>query len=245
MSLTYSELYAQRFAVYTRRTDGKEILAAKISDIVRSRGRQSLLDIGAGNGLLSSALKSSFSRVSVVERKEELSSELSSMGFYAVFVQSAETLDFAAIDFDTVLLSYVVNGIDDSALKNIFDFMRNKLSEPPLVLLCTESSQSPWSSFAAEVCKLIDIPRAGGVDKDVLKVRGAGAIPVLLQDVQTHIFAPSVMELAETLSCFFLRHAGLYDTNINVIAEKLERYVVQEKGKIVLPVQEEIYEVEL
>jgi len=239
-----SDDYTRLFAAFTANTDGKKIIAKAILAIAQQIKASSLLDLGAGDGLLTSKLAPGFTSITLVERKEEFCAKLRDIPGVSVHHGAME--DFTPVaPHDLVLLSYSLSGVSSERIEEFLQRLPGFASENGKVLIVTYEKGCEWDQFADEVYAMLDIPRSPGT-ASYIKI--AQAQKLALETIHTcpsHMWSNTVEGLAALTSFFFASKAAEYQKRFPEVVEILKRYAAPlEGGRIGLRAVEKVYELQ-
>jgi hypothetical protein len=248
-TVTYAQNYTQRFPLYTKKSNSKDLIAFHVAELASQQGKSRLIDLGSGDGVLLSKLRHAFSRITAVEVKEEFSEKLQKVAD-CVIITPVENLDIVSQDFNCILANYSINGLASSDLQRIFDSVR---SSPPhqdsLILLGTEGEKSNWTDFAHQIHEMLGDTKISGAVADIAKIKAAGANPVLVKEFDSIIYGKDLDDLAYTLGCFFTKRLEVYDARREevkaILAPLTEEREVNGQRVTALPVVEQIYSIHL
>ncbi len=184
--------------------------------------------------------------LTVIEAKEVLADKLGRFGFDELVHARAEDIDYSRLDFDCGYMSYAINGVPEASLPR---FLRNFFDQPgrkPTMYIVTDGDYSAWGETAKRIAELLDVEWNGGSGRDLGRVAVAGGQVGMICDLETRIFAPSIEELTETLSAFFVRAHGEYDRLSDQIARIVEANsqdeLIDGEMRVAMSVSEQVYE---
>lgn len=143
--------YAQDFAQFLELTDEKKVLLAWIK--TELQGTESLLDIGAGDGLLAIPLASLVAKYTAIERNPD---HVDSLKAAHLDVIDDEFPCFVADHYDTILLSHVISHRTNN-WQAVIEAAQNLLNPDGKIILFTYQGESDdWNVLRKEIGLGID-----------------------------------------------------------------------------------------
>lgn len=183
------------FAFFLAHTDEKAVLAAELTDRLTANGARSLLDIGAGDGTLATALAAAVDRYVAVEAHPGFAATLASAGLPVITATFPTPIDET---FDAVLGCHVVSfrrGQDQRARTHALVRAAFELLTPggQLTLVTHRGTRDDWSRLLGALGWAGAHPPAGFTD---LTDQLTGLGPLEVTPVTTHLTCAT---LAETI----------------------------------------------
>ncbi|MEK7579018.1 MAG: class I SAM-dependent methyltransferase [Patescibacteria group bacterium] len=190
-----NDLYKNDFEFFLAHTSEKQILGEEILKDIQRFNVESLLDIGAGNGLLSIPLSKSVKRYLAVEPTEKFAGRLKKAGLEVICSTFPVRIDG---QFDMVLSSHVIS----YRQKYFRSFIRRawKLVKPGGVfLLVTFRGQGDdWDTFTKSLGEDRSVKRQGRLDDILELLRSLGEVQI--RKVVTHVRSKSLDDMITALS---------------------------------------------
>ena len=186
-------------------------------------------------------------RLIVLEEKQALADKLGRFSFDQLIHARAEDVDYSRLDFDCAYMSYAINGIANAALPRVLRNLFGRAGHAPSLYIVTDGDFSPWGETAQRIAAHLGIEWTGGSGRDMERVVLGGGQARLICDLETHIYAPTIEELKDTLSAFFVRARQAYDTQHEEICRIVEDHSINADidGQMqrVMQVSEQIFDV--
>jgi hypothetical protein len=243
MKINQPPPFRDAFELYSSRTDGKEIIAEEVKRLTALGRRDTLLDIGAGDGRLTRLIAPHFHSVLAIEKNSAFSEQLAR-------IPNAEPVFVPIQDFtpprlwDIALLSYSLSGIPPEQLGTTLSRLFEHRRAGGRMLVVTYQDGCGWDQFAGGVYSALGIARSGGVHRHSEELVSAGFRVTPISALNTHIWAPSERELLQTLGFFFHRAGAQYYENPIRFLSLLEPHLVNLSNRgVAIPVVEQILEV--
>ncbi len=230
------------FVRYTAHTDGKELLSQEIKKLVSPGGK--LLDLGAGDGKLTSRIADHFTEIIAVEKNPKYQSQLEVIPNTSVLVGTMET-NLPEIQFDLALLSYSLTGVPIEQSRGFFDGLAQRCAPNGKIYVVTFQDHCDWDSFVTPIYAEIGRPRTGGTRAHLDIIEAAGYSAKKVSEVQTELFDDTLPKLAETLGFFFAPSHADYFARIATHHKALNGFIHKSRyGGVALRCIEEIWEVQ-
>lgn len=229
------------FVRYTAHTDGKELLSQEIKRIVTPGGK--LIDLGAGDGNLTSRIADHFSEIVAVEKNPKYQSKLEAIPNTSVLIGSMEAT-LPDIQFDLALLSYSLTGVPIEQSKDFFDCLLQRRTPNGKIYVVTFQDHCDWDSFVTPIYAEIGRPRTGGTRAHLDIIEAAGYAAEKVASIKTELFDDNLPKLAETLGFFFAPSHAEYFAKISLHHRALNGLIKPSRyGGVALSCVEEIWEV--
>lgn len=229
------------FIRYTGHTDGKELLAQEIKSLSPAGGI--LLDLGAGDGQLTSRIAPHFSKTIAVERNSKYQAKLKAIPNTSVVIGTMEE-SLPDTQFDVALLSYSLTGVPPEQSKKFFDGLLERRAPGGRVYVVTFQDLCDWDIFVTPIYAEIGKPRNGGTRAHLDIIESAGYSADRVSAVRTEIFDDNLPKLAETLGFFFAPSHADYFAKISFHHRALNSFIQPSRyGGVALSCIEEIWEV--
>lgn len=189
------DAYKNDFEKFLSCTDEKQILLDEITDDIKRIGANSLLDIGAGNGLLSIPLSKRIDHYVAIESKVSFVEKLKEAGLtvmQATFPTNVEG------SFDLVIASHSI-----SYKKNLFEpFIRKawELVKPDgtFLIITYRGQEDDWTNLLRELGEnLIDYNRVG-YNSTIELLYSLGEVKT--RKVTTRVLTENIEDMLDALS---------------------------------------------
>ncbi len=214
--------YSSSFEKFTASTDAKESIAAILIDLAKETGAESLLDLGAGDGVLTGYLSSYFREITAVDKKPEFVKRLADIP--KVQAQESQIEDYEPTrTYDMILLSYSFTGIPVDKIADTLKRLTNAKSEDGRIIVVTFQDGCDWDLFSSHVYSQIGIARSGGSNLHEKLIQKAGFQPSLVDSTKTYMWGDSLSDLAEMMSFFFVKEEDKYRADITNYTEHLKQ----------------------
>ncbi|HWO19652.1 MAG TPA: class I SAM-dependent methyltransferase [Kofleriaceae bacterium] len=197
------EFYRATFDRFVANTDGKEKLAQEIAAIARSMKAARLLDLGAGNGVLTRLVSPHFQTIVAVEQNRAFEASLALIPNAVPVISRIE--DYVPVEPpDIVLMSYSLDGIPGERLGATMTTLASHLAPGGKVLFVTYEDDCPWDRYIDPVYRALGIPRTGGARRHLEDLQRAGFEARRLASVDGFIWAQDKAALYDVLGFFFI-----------------------------------------
>lgn len=242
--------YSTLFERYSRSTDGKSILGARLSDLIKKRissksRRIRVLDVGAGDGQITEKLAHSEFDIVAIEPNVDLFRQLNCRLKDKIECYNLSLEEFRGDSkFDVVVLSYVLDGIDQKEIGLFLEKIKSCLNEQGTVLVCTYVPGCGWDALANEVSVLTGARRKGGLCRVVNRISEFGHYLIEWDSFETNIWGNDVRDLIENLEFYFRKSNVDVEFIEDHLSRVIEKLVVHENDRAILKVREAIYELD-
>jgi len=215
---------SQAFQLYTSNTDGKAKIAGYVASLAHHRfGQQGvLLDLGAGDGLLTKELAPTFSKIIAVERDPVFKDALGSIANVQPVIARMEELELPRSSYDVALLSYSFTGVLEGERERFLTRLWRAKSPNGFVLAVTFQDGCRWDRFADEIYSALGKTRSGGTRYHMRELQRCGWRAEVIRSIPTQIWAPNIEGLIDVLEYFFAKTDG-------------EREIYRELAQSILP----------
>lgn len=232
---------SELFLRYTSQSDGKELLAREIEQLVPSGGV--LLDLGAGDGKLTSRIAPHFSQIVAVEKNPKYCSKLKAIPNASVVIGDMEE-NLPDLAFDLALISYSLTGVSLEKSGWFFKELMKRRKPNGKIYVVTFQDFCDWDLYVTPIYAEIGRPRTGGTRAHLSRIESSGYKAEKVSGIVTEMFDETPAKLAETLGFFFTPAHEAYFANIASHHKLLNKLIQKSRyGGVALRCIEEIWEV--
>ena len=197
-----SSIYKSDFEKFLSHTKEKEILLSEILKDVKKYSVDSILDIGAGNGLISIPLAKHVKTFQAVERNQKFVKKLSENGIHTT---QAEFPTKISGSFDLVLASHVIS-YQKSVYEDFIHTAWNLVKPDKVFLVITYRSQEDdWTSLISALGQKTNDFNRVGYNKIVELLFSLGEVKI--RKVTTSVETNTLNDMIDALS--FVASDGL------------------------------------
>jgi SAM-dependent methyltransferase len=231
------DLYKNDFKFFIAHTDEKAVFYNEIKDEIHSHNVESLLDIGAGNGMLSIPLAKEVREYVAVETNPKFVKKLSEAGLDVVEGKFPLGIEKK---FDMVLSSHSIN-YSPEVYEPFLNSSVELLQEGGLFLLIIfKGEEDPWTRLLDQLGENKVEKYNNIFDHIIGLLEKSGTVSV--RKVFTHVTTDTVSEMIEALSFVYSdgkdedkkKFLANSDKLINIIEEDYREKAI---GKFVFPFQ--------
>lgn len=242
-----NDIYRYSFDLYTKHSNAKRKVANSIIDFMESRNLSTVMDVGAGNGVLTRELLRFTDHVYAVEPNElfwPALQELHSAGLRFVG-KKAQDLETARDDkFDLVLMSYLLDSVPAEQVQPICDTVATYLNDNGAMVGVTYVDGCPWDAYMLAVESIFGTRRSrGGLSRMYPLLRDLKYTIENVAIVRTEIWADSLRQLFDSTVFFHRRIAAEYLADADRLMPILEKYSHRTREHYELHVDEVIYQI--
>lgn len=139
-----SQEYAAAFELFLRQTDQKEMAREKILKVLGTKRLNTLLDVGAGDGALTSMISGNFSEIVLIEPHEQFAAEAARRLPQARIIRAK--IEDAQFDFlaDVVLISHVLYYVEPDKWPEILLKCSAALNPGGIIIILLQSPESDY-----------------------------------------------------------------------------------------------------
>ena len=245
-----SENYPSLFKRYIESTDEKKRIAEALIERVKDKGYKTLLDMGAGDGMLTGMLAKHLERIYAVEKNQTHREKLKKFPNVRVIVEQMEKIGDKEIKLiekpEIVLFCYSLCSLKKDwiapTLKSAFDF----LAPGGEVLYISFKDGCQWDLYTTELYRKLGLLKRGGIKQHDDDILNAGYRVKCEREIPSSIHASSLEELYKNLTFFFMPFHPQYLSSFDEYGEILQRYAtVNSDGSAALAVTQEIKKITL
>jgi len=239
--------YAELFGRYVMATDAKRVIGDALAGLLSGCKRPvRVLDMGAGRGEISAILAETADVVDAVEPNRRHYESLVSLALSnpRIRVSEGSVQEFRSdTRYDLIALVYVVESIVDSDLASHVARLLDMRKPDGRVVGVTYVDGCPWDAFSSAVESIIPFGSTGGVSRVFPRLRAGGLNVRNIGVVSSSISAPSVEELFEVLSFFYMKELHAYERSRRILMRELGHYVEGDGDGVRLTVDDVLYEI--
>ena len=222
-------LKSQTFTLYTSFTDGKLVVADALRKWSRSWDKNTLVDLGSGNGELLKLIAGDYRSAFAVECESSYNDRLNAIPDVKLLRSRMEDLD-PIPGFDVALMSYSLTGVHVDSLPGFLGRLFDAMNPGGHILFATYKDGCAWDLFADEVYRELDIARTGGLIRHEDMIRKAGFETSVLGRVESSIWGENLDILARNLSFFFHKKSESYANDLRHFADVLAPFTTSRDG---------------
>jgi len=238
-----AQLFRTTFDRYVAHTDGKEKLAREIAALASSMRATRLLDLGAGNGILTRLVSPYFRSIVAVEHNRAFESALGHIPNTVPVMARME--DHVPVEPpDLVLMVHSLDGIPLERLGRTLTQLFSHLAPGGKIAFVTQEDGCPGDRFGERIHQALGLPLYGGSGRQLDDLRRAGFDARRLSSIDGFIWARDRADLLDVLEFFFLDAIDAYRESRPVFEKILGDFVEPFPGeRVAIRAVESIYEV--
>ncbi len=230
------DAYKNDFENFLSHTDEKEILRAEISNEIKKYAPASILDIGAGNGLLCIPLSRLVKRYAAIELNAKFCEKLENAGIQVIGSHFPcpihETFDF-------VLASHVISYSENKYIGFINKAMDAMRPGGVFVLVTFRAQEDDWTRLMRDLGMNPEDKYRTVFNEMIELLNTFGAVTI--RKVVTHVFADSLEDFVQSL-CFVAtdgdpKRKEAFLREYRNMLEKILDSKYRQDGKYVFPFQ--------
>jgi SAM-dependent methyltransferase len=231
---------------YLRSTNSREWAARLLRDLLAESGSRRVVDIGAGDGALSTALSDATSYVAAIEPDPRMRSILLQAESACPTVEyvpyRVEETDLPSGAFDLALVSYILETISAPERNSVLNAAVRLLEEDGLIVGVSFVEGSAWDQYL-EICKNIcGGSRYVGFGELVKTLRSHGWFVSRQGNFSSRLIAQDIDELYAICSHFMGKRSAIYLENRTTLLPMLQRLSrFGGRSQVILDVTECIY----
>ena len=239
-----SNSFADLFKRYNDHHPGKQVTGESLAELLSNRKKGNLaLDIGAGDGIVTSYLAKYFNRVDAIERNEELTRSLE-LRAGNINVINDDFLDCELNDkYDFVLMSYVLDSYNKEKTGEIMRKISTIIAQDGIIVAVSRKGGCDYSKFSEIVCAELGIQRNGGMANVAKRLAPNGYGCSLLKSFDSYIWGKDIDDLFLNLSFFYKNNLDGYLGNKEKYTKLLREFAREHNKKPALHVREAIFEI--
>ncbi|GEM_PF-1178633 len=214
--------YKDSFELFLSHTDEKKVIKKMLQEKIDEMTVRSCLDIGGGNGCLSSIIDATH-KITIIEPNKNFVDTLRGNGFRCICAKW-ENVELEE-RFDLVLAAYVITHFPKKQLRGLIDKMKRHLNENgKAVILAVDEKEGSWRETHTYFYELIHLKRTSTT---VLLKRLMKELGATTTRFTTKVSADNVEQMLQLLTFDFCKYGSQFETN----KDKLKDYLRQfEKG---------------
>jgi SAM-dependent methyltransferase len=217
--------YKTDFEKFLAHTDEKQVLLGEMAKEIEKNGAESLLDIGAGNGLLAIPLSKLIKKYVAVESKPKFVEKLRAADLDAI--EGSFPLDIAG-SFDMALSSHALSYKEENFRPYVSKSMELLNPDGLFIIITFRGQEDEWTMLLKELgMPQMDYNRLG-FNSIIEQLNSLGS--VTMRKVTTSVAAESIEDMIDVLS--FVYHGGNAEQKVEFSGkhERLKK-ILQSKYK--------------
>lgn len=246
-TMSENDIYRYSFDLYTRHSNAKRKVANSIIDFMESHSLSNVMDVGAGNGMLTRELLRFTDDIYAVEPNElfwPALQELHSAGLRFAGARAQDLETAGDEKFDLVLMSYLLDSVPAEQVQSICETVRTYLNEKGVMVGVTYVDGCPWDAYMLAVESIFGTSRSrGGLSRMYPLLRDLKYTIENVAIVRTQIWADSLRQLFDSTVFFHRRIATEYLAEASRLIPILENYAQRTREHYELHVDEVIYQI--
>jgi SAM-dependent methyltransferase len=239
--------YQRLFDKYAGATDGKAQIAEAVAEFMRSRGLRTVVDVGAGNGVLARLLAGSGVSVLAVEPNPAFAPAWEEPVPRTLRFVACRGQDLPARfgQFDLALLSYVLDSMQTDDVAAVCARLQEIVRPAGAIVGVTYSDDSAWRRYSAAVETVVGPCLVGGEAQVFATLRSAGYYPQPIRRLDTTIGGRSLDELFARLAFFYRRARQEYQESRDELLPELAEHATRDPdGSWSIGVEEVLFTIE-
>jgi len=212
--------YKESFELFLSHTDEKAVIRQMLGWEINMKSINSCLDIGGGNGLLSSTLCSK-ENIIIIEPNKNFVDNLRTQGFKCICAKW-ENIELDE-RFDLIIVAYSITYLPKKRLSELIKKMIRHLSpEGKLVILAVDEKEGSWRNVHTYFYGLINLKHQSSTVrlKKIMRTLGAKSVKFT-----TKVFADDVEQMLQILAFDFCRFGQRFKVNSNSLKSYLSQFV--------------------
>lgn len=211
--------YKESFELFLSHTDEKKVIREMLEREVDMKSVHSCLDIGGGNGLLSSTICGK-DKMLIIEPNKNFVDNLRAQGFKCVCAKW-ENVELEE-HFDLILVAYSITYLPKQHLQELIEKMVRHLNpNGKLVILAVDEKAGSWREAHTYFYQLIGRKHQSSTVKLKQIMRTLGARPVKFT---TKVFADDVEQMLQILAFDFCRFGQQFEVNKDALRSYLSQF---------------------
>ena len=206
------ELYKHDFEFFLARTDEKAVLIQEISSDIKKYNVQSLLDIGAGNGLLSIPISKKVQTYLAVEPNENFVRNLKEAGLQVI--HAGFPLPIPG-EYDMVLLSHIISHKQESFEPFLKESWKLVKQDGVLLTITFRGQEDDWTMLLKEIGEDLGDHHRKSFNAMIEFFNNLGEVKT--RKVVSHIYAKNTADMIQALSFVYS----------NAIPAKKEKFLLK------------------
>lgn len=213
--------YAQDFAQFLQATDEKVMLLQEIQKVLTSN--ESLLDIGAGDGMLAIPLAQSVKHYTAVEKNSDHIAKLQAANLAVIPQEFPCEVDEK---FDVVLLSHTISHRTNNWQQILTAAINLLKPQGKIIIFTYEGNEDDWNQLRKSIGLNIDTSRFQDRYQDMFQfLQTVGE--VTSSTVTTHVKTATVSEMIQSLA--FIASNGIPQLKAEFLAKTTELTTIFEQ----------------
>jgi len=222
--------YKNSFALFLKRTDEKVVIRNFITDNIDINNKMAFLDIGAGDGSLSSMISKKVKSTVAVEPNKDFCESLSKKKNIKVLNETWEDVHLEGL-FDFILVSHVVTYFPKTKRKKLIKKMYNVLnSGGKILILSIDAKKGSWRKIHDYFFKLMNRFHCPSDFELKQIMREYGAVS---RSFKTRVIAKDQDEMLKILGFDFYDYTEYFEKYSTDLKKFLKKHT-GEGGKVTL-----------
>ena len=221
--------YKESFELFLSHTNEKKVIRKKLEDEIDMKSVNSCLDIGGGNGLLSSTICAK-DKILIIEQNKSFVDSLRVQGFKCI-CSKWENVELEE-RFDLILVAYSITYLPKHHLQeHIKKMIRHLNPDGKLVILAVDEKCGSWREVHTFFYQLINRKHQSSTIKlkEIMQTLNAKSI-----DFTTKVFSDNVEQMLQILAFDLCRFGQLFEINKGRLREYLSQFTTNDKIELVM-----------
>ena len=232
-----NDIYKKSFSLFLRRTDEKSVIKHFIRDNIPIVKKIDFLDIGGGDGSLTSVISKEARTTLVVEPNHSFNKELSTRRKIKVLNEKWENIQLNNT-FDFILAAYVITYFPKNKIRRLIRKMYALLRPGGYILiLSVDARMGSWRKVHTYFYKLISRKHHSS---DITLSQIARKYKAVSKSFKTKVISKDVNEMLDILKFDFHKYPKDYSKYSRKLITFLNRYA-DRNGKIALEMVHNAY----
>lgn len=213
--------YARDFAQFLQATDEKVVLLQEIQQVLT--GNESLLDIGAGDGLLAIPLAQSVKQYMAVEKNSDHIAKLLTANLKVIPHEFPCPIDD---EFDAILLSHTISHRTNNWQKILIAVQALLRPQGKIIIFTYEGNEDDWNRIRKNIGLNIDTSQFQARYQDMLHfLQTVGKVTE--KTVTTNVKTKTISEMIESLA--FVASNGIPELKAQFMAKSPQLTIILEQ----------------
>lgn len=213
--------YARDFAQFLQATDEKVVLLQEIQQVLT--GNESLLDIGAGDGILATPLAQSVKQYIAVEKNPDHIAKLLTANLKVIPHEFPCPIDD---EFDVILLSHTISHRTNNWQQILTAAHKLLKSQAKIIIITYEGDEDDWNRLRKSIGLNVDTSLFQDRYQDMLHfLQTVGKVTE--STVTTHVKTKTISEMIESLA--FVASNGIPELKAQFMAQSAQLTTIFEQ----------------